>query len=179
MKPAYNRQLHQSYYRNNNSSRYGARSRNTRSGWQAASHGSYRASYQPWTGSNSAEDKELEANYTEEEVEVSAEDTQVYQPESASTQEIDPVVTLERICSWLGDILRKPDLAWKLAEARLELGKDEQGNNKATFWLTDERLDPRSFSIGDKSLIRMAFSTEVERGYQLQIGSGQIIVSLE
>jgi hypothetical protein len=41
----------------------------------------------------------------------------VYRSQSAPTEEIDPVVTLERICNWLGSILRKPDLARKLAGA--------------------------------------------------------------
>jgi hypothetical protein len=103
----------------------------------------------------------------------------VYQPHSAPTPEIDPEVTLERICNWLGSILRKPDLARKLAGARLELGKDEEGKNRATFWLAGYNPDPRSFSLEDKSLIKMAFSTEVKRGCQLQLGSRQIIMSIE
>jgi hypothetical protein len=75
------------------------------------------------------------------------------------------VVTLERICNWLGNILRRPDLARKLAGARLELGKGEKGENIATFWLADGAIDPRSFSLEYKSLLRMAFSNEVRRGY--------------
>jgi hypothetical protein len=125
------------------------------------------------------EEGEVAPPYNEEEEEFSADEAQVYQPHSASTQQIDPVVTLERICNWLGNILRRPDLARKLAGARLELGKDEQGNNKATFWLTNEGIDPRSFSIGDKALIRMAFSTEARSGYQLQLASGEVVVPLE
>jgi hypothetical protein len=70
-------------------------------------------------------------------------------------------------------------LAVKLAGARLELGKDEKGKNMATFWLVDEGLDPTSFSREEKSLIRMAFSTEVERGYKLQINSGEVVVPIE
>jgi hypothetical protein len=83
------------------------------------------------------------------------------------------------MCSWLGSILRKPDLARKLAGAKLELGKDEQGKNKATFWLADDGIDPTNFSIRDKSLIRMAFSTEVAPHYKLQIASRQVVVSIE
>jgi hypothetical protein len=67
----------------------------------------------------------------------------------------------------------------KLARARLELGKDESGNNRATFWLAKEGIDPRSFSLEYKSLIRMAFSTEVKRGYKLQLGSGEVVVPIE
>jgi hypothetical protein len=81
--------------------------------------------------------------------------------------------------NWLGDILRKPDLARKLAVARLELGVDESGNNTANFWLAEEGIDPKSFSIEHKSLIRMAFSTEVRQGYKLQLRSGQMVVSIE
>jgi hypothetical protein len=83
------------------------------------------------------------------------------------------------MCNWLGNILRKPGLARKLAEARLELGKDEDGENKATFWLADDGIDPRSFSIGDKALIRMAFSTEVAPHYKLQIGNNAMMVPFE
>jgi hypothetical protein len=103
----------------------------------------------------------------------------MYQAQSALTQQIDPVVTLERICNWLGDILRKPYLPRKLTGARLELGVDEKGQDTATFWLADDRTDPRSFSLEYKSLIRMAFSTEVRRGYKLQIGNRQVIVPVE
>jgi hypothetical protein len=175
-KPAYNSQPRQSYYRNNNSSRNGARSRNTRSGWQAGAYGSYR----PWIGSNSAEaeEEQVASDYTEE-AELSAEEVQVYQPHSASSQEIDPVVTLERMCNWLGSILRRPDLARKLAGARLELGKDENSKNKATFWLDDGAIDPRSFSLEDKGLIRMAFSTEIAPHYKLQLGNGKLIVPIQ
>jgi hypothetical protein len=76
-KPEYYNQSHQSYHRSNNPSRCGSRSRNTRSGWQAGARGSYRPSYQPWTGVNSAEaeDNEIAANYTQEEEEFSAEVT--------------------------------------------------------------------------------------------------------
>jgi hypothetical protein len=116
--------------------------------------------------------------YTEEE-EFSADEAQIYRPHSASTREIDPVVTLKRVCNWLGNILRKPDLARKLGGARLELGKDEEGNNRATFWLAEEGIDPRSFSIEHKSLIRMAFSTEVAPHYQLQLANGEVVVILE
>jgi hypothetical protein len=59
------------------------------------------------------------------------------------------------------------------------LGKGENGENIATFWLADGAIDPRSFSLEYKSLIRMAFSTEVRRGYQLQLAKGQVIVSIE
>jgi hypothetical protein len=87
---------------------------------------------------------------------------------------------MERTCNWLRSILRRPDLAQKLAGARLELGKDENGENKATFWLADEEgIDPRSFSIGDKALIKMAFSTEIAPHYKLQIGNKAIMVPLE
>jgi hypothetical protein len=73
-------------------------------------------------------------------------EAQVYHSQAGSIQEIDPVLTLERICNWLGDILRKPDLARKLAGARLELGVDASEKNKATFWLAyEEGIDPRSF----------------------------------
>jgi hypothetical protein len=58
-KPAYNSQPRQSYYHNNNSSRYGPRSRNTRSGWQSDAYGSYRPSYQPWIGSKLKEERSL------------------------------------------------------------------------------------------------------------------------
>jgi hypothetical protein len=66
-----------------------------------------------------------------------------------------------------------------LAGARLELGKDEQGKNRATFWLNDERLDPTSFLLEDKTLIRMAFSTEVAPHYKLQLSNGEVVVTLE
>jgi hypothetical protein len=178
-RPDYTNQSRQSYYRSNNPSRYGSHRRSNRSGWQSSAYGSYRPSYQPWTASTKLEDaEELTANYTEEE-DFSVEDAEGYWPPSTSTQQIDPVVALERICNWLESILRRPDLARKLAGARLELGKDEKGNNKATFWLADDETDPRSFSIGDKALIRMAFSTEVKPGYKLQIGNGQVVVPLE
>jgi hypothetical protein len=52
---------------------------------------------------------------------------------------------LKRIRTRLGGVLRRPDLEMKLAGARLELGKDEDGKNKATFWLAEEGIDPRSF----------------------------------
>jgi hypothetical protein len=180
-KPEYYNQPRQSYYRNSNSSRYGSRNHNNRSGWQAGARSSYRPNYQPWTGSNSAEaeDNEIAANYTEEKEEFSAEVTQMYQAQSALTQQIDPGVTLERICNWLGDILRKPDLARKLTGARLKLGVDESGQDTATFWLADDGTDPRSFSLEDKSLLRMAFSTEVRSGYKLQLTNGQVVVPLE
>jgi hypothetical protein len=97
----------------------------------------------------------------------------------APVQEIEPVVTLERMCNWVGNILRRPDLARKLTGARLELGKDENGENKATFWLADHEIDPRSFSIDDKSLIRMAFSTEVAPHHKLQLANGPVVVSIE
>jgi hypothetical protein len=177
-KPDYNTQPHQSYYRNNNSSRYRSRSRTNRSGWQSGGYSSYKPSYQSWTGSNSAEDEDKE-NYTEEEEAFIAQVAQIYRPQSAPVQQIDPEVTLERICNWLKSILRKPDLAVKLARARLELGKDENGQDTATLRLGNEGIDPRSFSLEYKSLIRMAFSTEVRRGYKLQIGSGQVVVPLE
>jgi hypothetical protein len=108
-----------------------------------------------------------------------AEEAQIYRPQSGSTQEIDPEVTLERICNWLGDILRKPDLARKLAGTRLELGKDENGENKATFWLKGDAVDPRSFSLEYRSLIKMAFSTEAKRGYKLQLANSEAVVSLD
>jgi hypothetical protein len=108
-----------------------------------------------------------------------AEEAQIYRPQSGATQEIDPVVTLERICNWLGNILRKPDLARKLAGARLELGKDENGQDTATFWLGNEGIDPRSFSLEYKSLLRMAFSTEVRRGYKLQLAKGQVVAPID
>jgi hypothetical protein len=117
--------------------------------------------------------------YNEEEEELSAEETQLYQAQSALTQQIEPMVTLERMCNWLGNILRRPDLAQKLAGARLELGKDEKGENKATFWLADGTVDPTSFSREDKALIRMAFSTEVAPHYKLQLANGQVVVSIE
>jgi hypothetical protein len=89
-------------------------------------------------------------------------------------------IRAESYClDWLGNILRRPDLARKLAGARLELGKDEKGNNKATFWLAGEGIDPRSFSLEGISLIRMAFSTEVQRGYKLQLANSVVIVPLE
>jgi hypothetical protein len=178
-KPAYNSQPRQSYYRNNNNpSNYSARSRNKGSGWQSGGYGSHQPSYQPWTSSKLEDVEELTANYTEEE-EFSVEEAEGYWPQSTSTQQIDPVVTLERICNWLGSILRKPDLARKLAGARLELGKDEKGENKATFWLGNEDIDPRSFSREDKSLIRMAFSTKVGPRYKLQLGNGKLVVPIE
>jgi hypothetical protein len=125
------------------------------------------------------EEEEVAPNYTEEDEAFSVEQAQVYQAQSDSTQEIDPVLTLERMCNWLGSILRKPDLARKLDGARLKLEVDENGENIATFWLADEGIDPRSFSLEEKSLIRMAFSTEVRRGYKLQIGNGEMMVLIE
>jgi hypothetical protein len=122
---------------------------------------------------------EIASTYIEEEEELSAEDTRVYQPESAPAHEIDPVVTLERLCNWLGNILRKSDLARKLVGARLELGKDEKGKNIATFWLAYGTVDPTSFSRGDKALIRMAFSTEVTPHYKLQLANGEVVVMIE
>jgi hypothetical protein len=105
--------------------------------------------------------------YTHEEnrrlIQSQAEEIQVYHSPSMPTQEIDPEVTLERICNWLGNILRRPDLVRKLAGAKLELGKDEKGQDTATFWLVDEAVDLTSFSKEDKALIRMAFSAEVKR----------------
>jgi hypothetical protein len=179
-RPVYSRQPRQTYHRNNYSSRYGSRNYNNRSGWQAGSGGSYRPSYQPWTGSNSAENVEETPAYYEVDASSStAEEAQIYRPQSESTQEIDPVVTLEKICNWLANILRKPDLARKLAGARLELGVDSDGKNRATFWLAGNAVDPRSFSLEYKSLIRMAFSTEVKRGYKLQLGSGEVVVPIE
>jgi hypothetical protein len=86
---------------------------------------------------------------------------------------------MERTCNRLGSILRKPDLARKLDGATLELGVDDNGNNKATFWLADEGIDPRSFSLEYKSLLRMAFSTEVWSGYQLQLANSAVVVPLE
>jgi hypothetical protein len=169
----YNHKPRQSYYHSNNPSRYGSRNHNNRSSWQAGSRGSYRPSYQPWIGSNSAEEEEVAVAYNEEEA------TQMYQPHSGPIQEIDPVVTLERICNWLGSILRKPDLAQKLTGARLELGVDEQGKNKATFWLADGAVDPTSFLLEYKSLIRMAFSTEIRSGYKLELAKGQLVVPIE
>jgi hypothetical protein len=178
-KPDHRSQSRQSYYRSNSPSRYGSRSRNACSDWQAGSADSYRPSYQPWTGSKLQDEVEIVPTYTEEEKEITAQEAQVYWPQSVPTQEIDPVVALERICNWLGDILRKPDLARKLAGAKLELGKDESGNNKATFWLTEEDIDPRSFSLGYKSLLRMAFSTEVAPHYKLQLANGEVVVIIE
>jgi hypothetical protein len=177
-KPEYSRQSRQSYHRKNTPSRSGSHSRNNRSNWQAGARGSYRPSYQPWIGPK-LEDEEVASNYTQEEEEFSAEETQVYQPQLAPAQEIDPVVTLERMCNWLGIILRKPDLAPKLAGARLELGKDENGENKATFWLADKTVDLTSFSREDKTLIRMAFSIEVAPHYKLQFAHGIVIVPIE
>jgi hypothetical protein len=169
----YNRKPRQSYYRNSNPCRYGARNHNNRSSWQAGSRGSYRPSYQPGIGSNSTEEEEVAVAYNEEE------ETQMYQPHSGPIQEIDPEVTLARICNWLGNILRKPDLARKLAGARLELGVDSDGKNRATFWLPGDAVEPRSFSLEYKSLLRMAFSTQVKRGYKLQIRSGEVVVPIE
>jgi hypothetical protein len=83
------------------------------------------------------------------------------------------------MCSWLGNILRRPDLARKLAGARLELGVDENGKYKATFWLAEEGSDPTSFSLEYKSLIRMAFSTEVAPHYKLRIGNNAMVMPLE
>jgi hypothetical protein len=123
--------------------------------------------------------EETPAYTAEEEEAFIAQEAQIYRPQSAPVQEIDPVVTQERMCNWMGNILRRPDLARKLAGARLELGKDENGQDTATFRLADDRIDPRSFSLEYKSLIRMAFSTEVRRGYKLQIGSEQVVVPLE
>jgi hypothetical protein len=120
------------------------------------------------------------STYNEVEEEAStAEETQIYQPHSGSTQEIDPVVTLERMCNWLANILRKPDLVRKLAGARLELGKDENRENKATFWLAGDAVDPRSFSLEYKSLIRMAFSTGVRSGYKLHLTNREVVVPIE
>jgi hypothetical protein len=179
-KPEYNNQPRQSYYRNNNFTSYGSRSRTNRSNWQSSSYSSYRPSYLSWIGSNLAEGAgEVAPAYNEEEEEITAEETQMYQAQSAFTQQIDPVVTLERMCNWLGSILRRPDLARKLAGVRLELGKDESGENRATFWLANEGIDPTSFSLGDRSLIRMAFSTEVAPHYKLELGRGQILVSIQ
>jgi hypothetical protein len=176
-KPEYSRQSRQSYHRNNNPYRYGSRSRNIRSGWQSDGYNNYQPSYQPCTGFK-LEDEEIAPAYTEGEG-FSAEETQLYRPHSAPVQEIDPVVTLERMCNWLGSILRRPDLARKLAGARLELGVDSEGNNKATFWLVDKTVDLTSFSREDKALIRMAFSTEVAPHYKLQLTNGEVVVTLE
>jgi hypothetical protein len=178
-KPDYSSQPHQSYYHNNNSSHYGSRSRNKGSGWQSGGYSRYRPSHQPWSRSNSAgEEEEVAAVYDVEEEERSTQTEEMYPPQP-SVQEIDPVLALERICNWLESILRKPDLARKLAGARLELGKDQDGKNKATFWLNDERFDPTSFSREEKALIRIAFSTEVAPHYKLQLSNGEVVVTLE
>jgi hypothetical protein len=59
------------------------------------------------------------------------------------------------------------------------LGLVEHGNNKATFWLAEEDIDPRSFSLEYKSLLRMAFSTQVAPHYKLQLANGEVVMTLE
>jgi hypothetical protein len=80
-KPDYTGQSHQSYYRSNNPSRYASRRRSNRSGCQSDAYGSYRASYQPWTGSNSAETEDVEETPAYNEVEeeaFTAQEAQLY-----------------------------------------------------------------------------------------------------
>jgi hypothetical protein len=165
-RPQYNIQSQQSYYHSNNRQRYSARTCTSRSNWQAGSY-SYQPGYQSYTNPSSQEEQagSTPPGKIEEEELTVQEVVEDYQPQ-LQTSVVDPQITMERLCQAVGPIFRRPDLQKKLAEARLEL---DTAGKKATIWLAGGAIEARSLLTADRSIIKLAFSREIESGYNLEI----------
>jgi hypothetical protein len=166
-RPEYNTQSRQAYYQNNNRQRYSARSSTSRSKWQAGSY-SYQPGCQSYTNPNCHEEEQagsIPLGKIEEEEMAAQEVVGDYQPQ-LQTSVVDSQITMEGLCQAVGHIFRRPDLQKKLVGARLELDTAEK---KATIWLAGGAIEARSLLTGDRSIIKLAFSQQLESGYVLEI----------